>query len=335
MVSGADDSACTVSVVVPTRDRVRWLGEALESIRTVGERLGWRASVETIIVDDGSDPATEEQARAYGARYLRNEGRGVSAARNTGLRAAAGDFVAFLDDDDVWTEDQLAVQLDRLAADTGLGAVFGQSVEMDADLRPIGSPAPEGPLPNGDALPFLAECVIQVGTLVVRRSAAMATGPFDEALVSSEDWDWELRLASAHRVAGVAVPVCRIRRHRDPWDLDLAGWWMRRRHDDVAIARAYQQLRPRLPLVDRVRWRLRAHKLNGTDTASALSWALSCQERGVEERAAAWVAAAWSISPLHTLKLVARHRALLPIAACAVRGGLSSAYPVGGGGARG
>lgn len=120
------------------------------------------------------------------------------------------------------------------------------------------------------------------------------------------------------------MSVCRIRRHRDPWDLDLAAWWTRRRHDEVAVERAYRHVRSRLPLVDRVLWHLRAHKVSGADAASALSWALSCQERGVADRATAWVAAAWSISPLHTLKLVARHRALLPIAAGAVRSGLGA-----------
>jgi len=103
-MSAAVESRCTVSVIVPTRDRVRWLAEALDSIRSVGERLGQRAAIETIVVDDGSDPATEDLAAAFGTRYLRSEGRGVSAARNTGLRTATGDFIAFLDDDDVWME---------------------------------------------------------------------------------------------------------------------------------------------------------------------------------------------------------------------------------------
>ncbi|HZO31300.1 MAG TPA: hypothetical protein VFH48_35495 [Chloroflexota bacterium] len=112
---------------------------------------------------------------------------------------------------------------------------------------------------------------------------------------------------------------------RDPSDPGLAIWWTRRRrHDDVAVERAYQHVRPRLPLKDRVLWRLTAHKVNGTVTASVLSWALSCQERGVAQRAAGWMAAAWYISPLHTLKLVARHRALLPIAASAMRSGFGA-----------
>ena len=112
---------------------------------------------------------------------------------------------------------------------------------------------------------------------------------------------------------------------RDPSDPGLAIWWTRRRrHDDVAVERAYQHVRLRLPLKDRVLWRLTAHKVNGTVTASVLSWALSCQERGVAQRAAGWMAAAWYISPLHTLKLVARHRALLPIAASAMRSGFGA-----------
>jgi glycosyltransferase involved in cell wall biosynthesis len=320
VVNAVEASPCTVSVIVPTRDRVQWLGEALVSIAAVAERIGQRATIATIVVDDGTDPATEQQATSFGARYLRNDGHGVSAARNTGLRAATGEFVAFLDDDDVWTEHQLTVQLDRFDADPTLGAVFGQCVETDGELRPIGDPCPAEPLPDGDAVTFFAERVIQVGMLLVRRSAAMAASTFDETLASSEDWDWTLRLASTCRVAGVPVTVCQIRRHRDPGDMDLDAWWVRRRHDDVAIKRIYRHVRSRLPLANRVLWQLGAHKVNGADTAEALSWALSCQERGIADRAAEWVAAAWHISPLHTVRLVAQHRALLPIVAGAVRG---------------
>jgi glycosyltransferase involved in cell wall biosynthesis len=331
VVNTVDASLCTVSVIVPTRDRLQWLGEALGSIGEVSRRLGQRATIETIIVDDGSDPATQERAVTFGAHYVRNEGRGVGAARNTGLRAATGTFVTFLDDDDAFTEDHIAVQLDRFDADPGLGAVFGQSIEGDAELRPFGTPSPAQPLPDGDALSFFSGQVIPVGTLLVRRSAMEDAGLFDEHLVSSEDWDWELRLASATRVVGVPVVVYRIRRHRDPWDLDMDSWWARRRHDDVVTERAYRYTRPRLPLASRLLWRLKAHKINGADTAVVLSWALSCQERGIAHRAAAWMAAAWYISPLHTLMLVGRHRALVPIFACAVRGGLVPAQqPTGG-----
>lgn len=330
MVSATRSTPWTVSTIVPTRDRVQWLSDALRSIKAVDERLGSRATIEIVVVDDGDDPATAAAVRAFGARYLRCVGTGVSAARNTGLRAATGEFVAFLDDDDVWSEGQLAAQLDRFEADPTLGAVFGQCVETDALLRPVGDPCPNAPLPDGDAVAFFAENVIQIGTLLVRRSAAAATGPFDESLISSEDWDWTMRLARNARVAGVPVSVCQVRRHRDPSDLDLDVWWARRRHDDVVIGRAYEQIRPQLSLKDRLLWGLKAHKANGSDAALALTWALSCQERASAHRAAGWVAAAWHISPLHTMKLVARHRALMPAVLGALRGTMTPApEPVG------
>ena len=100
-----------VSVIVPTFDRVAVLREAVESVLAQTHR-----DLEVVVVDDGSTDATPELVAAFAAgdarvRYERQANAGAAAARNTGLAAASGDFVAFLDSDDSWVPWHLSLML--------------------------------------------------------------------------------------------------------------------------------------------------------------------------------------------------------------------------------
>src|SRR5438876_10295673 len=99
-----DREPVLVSVVVPTRDRPRLLREALASIRAVE---GGDLRLEILVADNGTDHETRLVAEEFGARWLRAERPGASATRNVGLREATGEFIAFLDDDDVWLSDHV------------------------------------------------------------------------------------------------------------------------------------------------------------------------------------------------------------------------------------
>jgi glycosyltransferase involved in cell wall biosynthesis len=313
-------------VIVPTKDRPHWLAEALASVRRVADRLQGRAALECLVIDDGDDPATPGIVRDAGARYLRSYGHGVSAARNTGLRAATGEFIAFLDDDDVWTEQHVGVQLDALDADPSLGAAFGQIIVSDTDLQPRGEAWPQEPLPDGDAIPFFGANIVQLGAFLVRQSAAQRAGGFDERLAASEDWDWQLRLARATRVAGIPVPVVSIRQHRDPRRQDLDEWWRRRLSDEVVVQRVRRQhLRGRLSPLAWLRWSLRAVPPLGYDTSVALAAALSCLEHRQEDRGMVWLAGAWHISPVYAARLTLRDpRLWLPTVRAMLQGQLAA-----------
>jgi glycosyltransferase involved in cell wall biosynthesis len=193
-----------VSVIVPTCDRPTLLGEALASIRALE---GPDLSFEIIVGDNGSIPETRTVAEAHGAVYLRAERRGAGAARNVALMAATGDYLAFLDDDDVWLPGNIRTHVALLEAQPELEAAVGQVLMTESDLRPIGVPWPNDP-GRGDrvVLAMLSGYYPQIGALVVRARVRDEIGLFDETLLGDQDWDWQIRIARRRKVGFVAVP---------------------------------------------------------------------------------------------------------------------------------
>src|SRR6185436_5574152 len=99
----SDEPPFRVSVVIPTRNRSRLLAEALQSVQAIA---GPDLELEILVCDNGSTDDTADVARSFGARVLQATTPGPSATRNVGIRAATGEFLAFLDDDDLWLPDQ-------------------------------------------------------------------------------------------------------------------------------------------------------------------------------------------------------------------------------------
>ncbi len=223
MWSDPSPGVSLVSVIVPTRDRPELLRAALSSVRRVE---GPDVRLDVIVVDNGS-PASgaAEVAASFGARCLRAEEQGAGAARSVGLAAVRGDFVAFLDDDDEWLAGHLRPHLDVMRQRPEVGAVLGQVVSCDLDLRPLTMPWPN-PFPSGrTAFARLFSFFPQIGATVVRASAAVTTGEFDNRLLTDEDWDWQLRLALRHEVAFVDVPCVAYRERRcGTRDVDDLEW---------------------------------------------------------------------------------------------------------------
>lgn len=198
-----------ISVVVPTRDRPQLLREALASIRA---HEGRRHTFEIIVGDNGVDPATAAAAREFGAIHVPVARAGAGAARNAGLKAATGEFIAFLDDDDVWTKEHVGAHLSLLDSDPSLEAVFGQVNSTDMELRVVDGPWPMPP-GVGDELVknMLSGYYPQIGATIVRSSVRDAVGLFDESLIGDQDWDWQLRVARRRRVGFVEVACVQFR----------------------------------------------------------------------------------------------------------------------------
>jgi glycosyltransferase involved in cell wall biosynthesis len=202
-----------VSVIIPTFDRWRFLK------RTLRGPLGQRGVDLEVLVVDGSPG--DECERGIAAlrddriRLLRPlPDRGVAWARNTGIAEARGRWIAFLDDDDVWAYDKLALQL---AAATSANAIFayGAALVLDERLAVIARedpPAPEA-LPSllrrYDAIPGSASMVL------VSAAALAALGGFDESLRHFADWDLWLRLAAAGPGACCPEPLVGYVRHAE------------------------------------------------------------------------------------------------------------------------
>ena len=195
----------TVSVVIPSYNYGRFVTEAVESAL----RQTW-PPLEVIVVDDGSTDDTRSRLAPFHdrVRYVHQENRGLSAARNTGIRHAVGEWVALLDADDLWHPRKTELQLGADGIDASVGMV-GSPLYPEMPLELPDHP-PARPVGVRDVLygvPFTGSSTL------VRRSAFDLVGGFDEALTSVEDRDMWLRLAVAVRGVQVLTPCWRYRDH--------------------------------------------------------------------------------------------------------------------------
>ncbi len=173
-----------VSVIVPVYAGERFLGDALDSVAAQSY-----PNLETIVVDDGSpDASAEIAARRPGVRLLREPHRGVAAARNAGVRAARGELIAFLDQDDLWEPSKLALQVEMLDARPDLHIVLSH-VEM---VLTEGTPRPSWLTWMTDRQPGYLP-----STWLVRRDAFEQVGPFDGRYRMVCDADWLARAKDA------------------------------------------------------------------------------------------------------------------------------------------
>ena len=196
--------ASEVTVVIPTRNRRPLLMRALHSVLT--QRA---VDLAVVVVDDGGTDGTGAAVDGLGNERVTclalPASGGVSAARNAGLDLARSDWVAFLDDDDLWAPDKLRSQLDALAADGSAGWSSTGVLEVDERCRIL---AWDLPVPEHDVGDGLLSWNVVPGpgsSLVVSRRLALDVGGFDEALPGLEDWDFCIRLGLAAEV----VPVQR------------------------------------------------------------------------------------------------------------------------------
>jgi glycosyltransferase involved in cell wall biosynthesis len=194
--------AVSISVIMPVHNNHRYLRAALETIRFQDV-----AGCEVIVVDDGSDPPVAGLVKEVlpDAKVLRQPNGGPSAARNAGLRLAAGNFVAFLDADDLWTANALGVLMKGFRDAPDADVVQGH-VKRFAETASFSS-SKDAPLGN----PSLG---FNVGALMVRRQIMSAIGLFDESLRQSEDVDLFMRLHE-HGAKRIIIPdtVLEYRRH--------------------------------------------------------------------------------------------------------------------------
>ena len=182
-----------VSVIIPTRNRAPLLARALDSVFSqygVGEQF----DLDVIVVDDGSTDSTATVVGEYAdVRCLRlSTNRGVSAARNTGIETSRGEFISFLDDDDVWLPGRLRLQIPAFERHPEAGAVYSQVYDAhDGTAYPESSRAVSGRI--FDTLLF--GNLMAVHSVIIRRDALEKTGYFDESLSTCEDADLWLRLS--------------------------------------------------------------------------------------------------------------------------------------------
>jgi glycosyltransferase involved in cell wall biosynthesis len=205
-MSGAPD----VSVVIPTRGS-RFLPLALQ-----GALWQEDVSLEVVVVDDASTDGTTailDQTNDARLRVIRHDRRrGPALARNTGLTAARGEWVAFLDDDDLWSPRKLRTQLDAANAQDAALA-YGAAVVIDADGRVIAADFPPPPPEELPAALLATNLLPAPGSNVIAKTALVRDlGGFDEN-ARFDDWDMWIRLAAAGRAASTGEVLVGYRHH--------------------------------------------------------------------------------------------------------------------------
>jgi glycosyltransferase involved in cell wall biosynthesis len=210
--------AARVSVVIPAYNTEAYLEECLESVRAQRGPF----ELEIVVVDDGStDRSAEVASRHGGVRVLRQPNCGPAAARNRGIAATSGEFVAFLDADDLWPAAALAARLEVLQRHPEAGLVFGDCRQFEEqspwprtlfDMGSWGLSAwgDGGTVPDAYAR-LLEENFITTGSVVVRRRVLEEARGYAEDLRLVEDLDLWLRIARRHTIAWCAR-VCLLRR---------------------------------------------------------------------------------------------------------------------------
>ncbi|MBI4786845.1 MAG: glycosyltransferase [Chloroflexi bacterium] len=198
-----------VSVIIPTYNRAQLIGATLASVLAQTFR-----DYEIIVVDDGSEDDTAKCLARFEDRITshRIEHSGASAARNAGLEIARGEYIAFLDSDDLWEPRFLERMSAALDSASRAGFVYCDYATFDA--RGIVQPAylPARHKLRGNLFAQLLESdLLSTGALMIRRECLDRTGGFDPALEITHDWDLWLRLALLFDAECVDEPLVRIR----------------------------------------------------------------------------------------------------------------------------
>ena len=196
----------TVSVIIPTYNRAHLVGRAIRSVLNQTFQ-----DFEIIVVDDGSTDNTEEVIKSFNdprIRYIRHEqNRGGSAARNTGIRAARGEYIAFLDSDDEWLPQKLERQVNAFKSlDETTGLVYTGLRFVDHKGALVWEQRPN--LSGYIFHKLLRRNVIgTASSVMLRRDCLLFTGLFDETLPSRQDLDLWIRIARQFKVFPIPEPL--------------------------------------------------------------------------------------------------------------------------------
>jgi len=198
-----------ISAVIPTYNNAAYLAAAINSVLRQTSPVD-----EIIVVDDGSTDETAAVAKSFGSQiqYIKQDNAGPSAARNTGIKHAAGDWVAFLDADDQWTETKIEEQKRNLQQQPELALIASDMTEVSASGATLVASAlarhgflrrfkelDGSPLPNALAS-LLQANFVPTGTVLANRQVLIEAGMFNTAIRYGEDLELWCRIASQHAI---------------------------------------------------------------------------------------------------------------------------------------
>jgi glycosyltransferase involved in cell wall biosynthesis len=208
-----------VSIIIPTHNRKTFVREAVDSVlaQTYND-------YELIVVDDGSTDGTGDDLKEYGEslHYLYQANQGVSAARNSGLALAQGEFIAFLDSDDLWLPRKLVVQVAFMDQHPQAQICYTDELWIRRGVRV--NPKKRHTKHSGEIYPrCLPLCIISPSSALMRRGLVEKVGAFDPELPVCEDYDLWLRVAARFPVFFIPQRLI-VKRGGHPDQLSRQEW---------------------------------------------------------------------------------------------------------------
>jgi glycosyltransferase involved in cell wall biosynthesis len=212
-----------VSAIIPTYNRASMVTEAVNSVLAQSYR-----NFELIVVDDGSTDDTAGALASYGdaLRFWSQARSGVAAARNTGVRISRGEYLAFLDSDDLWLANKLAVQTAFMEQNRRVEICQTEEVWIRRGIRV--NPKATHRKPSGDIFRrSLERCLVSPSAVMMTRRLFESAGGFDDAFWVCEDYDLWLRIAVDHEVPLITKPLV-VKRGGHADQLSRSEWGMDR-----------------------------------------------------------------------------------------------------------
>lgn len=217
-----------ISVIIPTYDRASLLKEAIQSVLNQDYFTAKNASnlFELLVVDDGSTDNTREVVESFKGRvkYHSKVNEGVSVARNFGLRLAKGDYIAFLDSDDLWIKEKLRMQMNLMENLTQAKVCYTDEIWTRKGVRV--NPKKKHQKYSGwifeKVLPL---CLLSLSSAIFSREIFEEIGNFDEELPVCEDYDFSIRIAHRYPFYFIPRPLI-IKRGGHPDQLSQKFWGM-------------------------------------------------------------------------------------------------------------
>lgn len=207
------DANPLVSVVIPTYNRAQYIAETIESVLDQTYE-----PIETIVIDDGSTDNTSEVVAAYADRihYVRQANSERGASRNHGLRLARGEYIAFLDSDDLWLPHKAEEGVRYLETHPDVGLLYSDAIQIDSEgreLRRLRARGPSGRITER----LLERNFVSMGTHLARTSLVRGIGGFREErqLSGSEDWEMWVRLSLRTDFTYSPKPTAKLRTHAE------------------------------------------------------------------------------------------------------------------------
>jgi glycosyltransferase involved in cell wall biosynthesis len=192
-----------VSIIIPTYNRARIVGEAIDSV--LSQRYD---NFELIVVDDGSTDGTEKLVASYLPRltYLYQGHQGVSAARNRGITTARGEYIAFLDSDDLWLREKLSFQMRFMESHPECLICYTDEIWIRKGVRvnPMKKHRKYSGMIFEKCLPL---CIVSPSSVLIARTLLDEVGIFDETLEVCEDYDLWLRIAARYPIDFINTPL--------------------------------------------------------------------------------------------------------------------------------